>query len=240
MGKFVIKVDVDKVMKGLGLGDLKVEELRVDKRLGRSVELSLSTKEAGELASPEALYYSEFRAVSKAVSSTMDLKEILDLIVKHLRKTLRVKGCTIMLLDKKRRHLELAAAVGLSKAYLSKGPITSEQSAKAVEKGKPVIILDATTDRRVQYPVDASREGIASMLSVPISVRGTVIGLVRLYSAAKRRFPKGELEFVTAVAEQGGLAIENARLFAQVKEDHKGLMEDTWRWFEQNYPALGT
>lgn len=240
MGKFVLKIDAEKVMEALGLGGLRVEELRVGKRGGGLLELTVSSEGLEELSGPEALYYREFRAISNAVSSTMELNEILGVIVKHLKRTLKVKGSAIMLLDKERRRLEQVAAEGLSKSYISKGPITSQQSAETVEKGKPIIILDATSDKRVQYPEAAKREGIVSMLSVPISVRGRVIGLVRLYSATKRRFPKKEVEFVGAVAEQGGIAIENARLFAQVKEDYKGLMEDAWRWFEQRYPALRT
>jgi signal transduction protein with GAF and PtsI domain len=240
MGKFVIRIDASKAMEALGFSGLQVEELRVDKRAGKCVELTVSTERPEEFSSPEAIYYREFKAVINAVSSTMELNEILDVIVKHLKKTLKVKGCTIMLLDKGRHHLELVAAEGLSKPYISKGPITSKQSAETVEKGKPIIILDVERDKRVQYPEAARREGIVSMMSVPISVRGAVIGLVRLYSATKRRFPKKEVEFVSAVAEQGGLAIENARLFAQVKKDYAGLMEDTWRWFEQRYPALIT
>lgn len=241
MGKVKVRIDAEKVIEALGFRGMQVENIGVDKKAGRCVELTVSTKEKTKKSSrPETAYYNDFRAVSTAVSSTMDLNEILELIVKHLKKTLRVKGCAIMLLDKKRQHLELAASVGLSKNYLGKGPITSRQSASTLERGKPISILNVADDKRVQYPEQAVREGIVSMLSVPISVRGTVIGLVRLYTATERRFEKGELEYVTAVAEQGGLAIENARLLAQVEADYKGLMDDTWRWFEQSYPPLSS
>ncbi len=51
--------------------------------------------------------------------------------------------------------------------------------------GQTVLILDTSNDSRVQYPEEAKKEGIASVLSVPITVKGQIIGVLRIYTSEK-------------------------------------------------------
>jgi len=99
-------------------------------------------------------------------------------------------------------------------------------------KGVPVRIRDVTADARVQYPVEAQAEGIASMLSVPMFLKDNVIGVLRLYSESTSDFPEEEVEFASALAELGAIALENARLYSGLREQHESLMGDFTTWFE--------
>ena len=54
--------------------------------------------------------------------------------------------------------------------------------------GQIVVILDMSSDTRVQYPEEAKREGIVSVLSVPISVKGQIIGVLRIYTSDQKIF----------------------------------------------------
>jgi len=82
-----------------------------------------------------------------------------------------------------------------------------------------VFIADVRTDPAVQYPEAAEREGILSMLSVPILVREKVRGVLRLYSSIATAFSTEDLEFAKVLAEIGGIAIINAKLYQERTTD---------------------
>src|SRR3989339_722872 len=142
---------------------------------------------------------------------------------------------SIRLLDETKKTLELVSAFGLSKKSLQKGPVSAQKSiAQAMKNGKPVIILNAATDRRVQYRDMNQEEGIVTILAVPIKTREKVIGVLRLYTKAVRHFTAEEIKLVTALAYLGGLAIQNASLYLMCQTEMKDLQEELWShrsWF---------
>ena len=84
------------------------------------------------------------------LSGTLDVREILHALTTDLAKALEVKGASIRLLDPTGENMELVASYGLSDNYLKKGPVSARKSiAQALKAHKPVIILNAATDRRV-------------------------------------------------------------------------------------------
>ena len=95
--------------------------------------------------------------------------------------------------------------------FLNKGPISALASiAESLREG-PIAIYDVTDDPRIQYPDEAKAEGIFSMLSVPIQIHGSVIGCLRVYTSEPWEFVMDDVNFVQAVAEITGMAIEMAR-----------------------------
>jgi hypothetical protein len=82
-----------------------------------------------------------------------------------------------------------------------------------VLSGEVVCIQDAFDDPRIQYRDELKAEGINTLLSLPLEASGAAIGVLRLYSAERREFCDEEIELVAALAELGGLAIANARLY---------------------------
>jgi signal transduction protein with GAF and PtsI domain len=127
-----------------------------------------------------------FRDVCKVINSTLNLEEVLNLITENIVNALNLKGCTVFLLDKERNRLEVSASYGVSKAYLQKGPLDADKSIAETLNGESVLIYDTTTDSRIQYPQEAKKEGIASIFSVPISVKGQVIGVLRIYTSQRK------------------------------------------------------
>jgi signal transduction histidine kinase len=157
--------------------------------------------------------------IAKAVTSTLNFTEVLNTIVQSATKEMKAKGCSIRLLDEERRHLRLSAAYGLSEEYLAKGPVDLEKSLVDREAllGKAVALLDITKDSGLQYPEEAAKEGIRSVLRVPLSVRGKPIGVLRLYTAEIHRFTDEEIDFLTTLASQAAVAIENARTYQRLE-----------------------
>ena len=120
----------------------------------------------------------------------------------------------------------------MSEAFLKKGPLSADKSLAESLKGVPVQIRDVATDPRVQYPKELQAEEIASILSVPMVLKESVIGVLRLYSEISRDFREEEIGFATALAELGAIALENARLYSQLKDEHDTLKTDFSTWFE--------
>jgi GAF domain-containing protein len=162
----------------------------------------------------------------------LDLKEVLILITENIVKLINVKACTIFLLDKSGNKLDVSASYGLSESYLRKGPLDADKSIAETLDGQIVLILDTSNDSRVQYPEEAKREGIASVLSVPITVKGQIIGVFRIYTSEQRNFSDDEYELISGLADMGGIAIDNARMYDHLKAEHENLIDETHRWFE--------
>ena len=165
------------------------------------------------MAEKEFEYFKTFHEVTRAVLSALDVRAVLRLITKSIVSSLDIKGSTLMLLDEKSHRLELVASHGLSQKYLKKGPLYADRSIADASRGKPVLVENAPADDRVQYGQEAAEEGIASILSVPMVMRGQFIGVLRIYTSEPRRFSENEMDLISAIAEIGAIAIENARIF---------------------------
>jgi len=216
-----------KIIGALRLYTAEPYEFSEDER-----EFISNLADMGAVAVDRAQYFRSFRDVSTLISTSLDLKEVLDSITKNIARSLITKGCGIYLLSKVENRLKLQSSYGLSDAYLNRGPVDAEQSICGCLAGKPVFVLDATTDPRIQYGAETEKEGIASILSVAISVKGQIIGCLRIYTAKPHEFTENETEFIFGITEMGGIAIENAIMYDQLKGEHEKLIEDAHRWFE--------
>jgi CheY-like chemotaxis protein len=160
----------------------------------------------------------------KALKSSLDLKEILALVCSSVVKLFDVKGSAVLLVRPKDRALELSAHHGLSEEYLQKGLMSSSKSIPSVmESGEPVLVEEDAFDTSLQYPLAARKEGIISILSVPLKLKDTVIGFLRLYSSIKRSFDAEEMSLLLRFADQAARALENAMAYARVRSDIEGL-----------------
>ena len=166
--------------------------------------------------------------VSKAVNSALDVKKVLHLLVKTATNALDIKAAAVRLLDEKRQKMELVASYGLSDRYITKGPVGTDKSITEAMMGKAVSIYDVAQDPRATYPTEAAEEGIKSILSVPITLKGNVIGVMRIYTGEPRDYSDDEITFISSLAEQAALAMENARLYQKLKGEYEELMGDLY------------
>lgn len=206
--------------------------------LAEQVGIAISRTRLYQEMVTQVRFFEELRQISKLVHSTLDLELILSSIVKKLPAIMGVKACTIRLLQPATNRLELAAASGLSEEYLGRGSINREDSILKVLRGDAVSIFDATRDPRVDYHEAIIKEGIKSILAIPIRNQLEIIGVLRLLTAEHHVFTPGEINFAMTVAEEGGMAIEKARtyrkitlLFNQIEEQERFLqtiMDSLW------------
>jgi GAF domain-containing protein len=164
-------------------------------------------------------YFRGLHTIAKAILSTLDSRQVINMVIEIVLAIMKVKACSLRLINETTRELELVASKGLSERYLKKGPLHIDKSIRETLAGTPVLIADARTDPRIEYLPEKAQEGIVSILSLPIIARKRVIGILRLYSEGPRRYSREEVAFLSAIAEMAGIAIINARLYERTKYD---------------------
>jgi GAF domain-containing protein len=175
-----------------------------------------------------------FLNLAVSISSSLDVKKILQAMTRELVEALRLKAASVRLLDEEKRTVKLVASFGLSDKYLNKGPVAADKNIARALKGETIYIKDASTDPGIQYKKEKEEEGIISMLYVPIKSHDKIIGVLSIYSGRSREFAEDEIMLVKALACQGGLAISNASLYMMLQEDIKDLKDNIWGhkcWF---------
>ncbi len=166
----------------------------------------------------QLINYETMIRITKGISHSRDPEEVVLITVEGIKTALDAKGCALFLINRKTRELEMAASYGLSDRYINKGPLSALQSiAQSLEDG-PVAIFDVSDDPRIQYSEEAKEEGIASILSVPIITRGKLAGALRVYTSEPWEFTLEDVNFVQALAQIAGMAIEMSRLYQGQKE----------------------
>jgi two-component system, NtrC family, sensor kinase len=214
------------------------KEISFSMALAEQVGMAISNARLFSEMENQVDFLKEVREFSRLVNSTLNLSAILKTIVDKLPKVMGMKACTIRLLQPENDQLELMATSGLSKEYLKRGNIKKENSIFMALKGEPVAIYDAANDSRVVYHDAIRKEGIKSILAVPIKKGTKVIGVLRLLTTEHHCFSSNEVNFAVTVAEVGGNAIQNARtyqkinlLFGQLEENERflqNILDSLW------------
>ena len=171
--------------------------------------------------------------IAQAVTSSLDLHQLLDQVLAATVLQMNLKAASVRLLDKGGKRLELVAAHGLSDRYLAKGPILVAQSAidRRVLAGESVALSDVAETPGFQYPAEAQAEGIHSVLAVPLSAKDRIVGVMRVYSAQPRPFTAVGAEFLLSVAGIVAVAIENAKLHQALQARYDDLRLDVSEWY---------
>jgi YesN/AraC family two-component response regulator len=188
--------------------------------------LKVTTRALDKLAAAKhQLRYEEtYLQAEKAFAASLDLRELFDLICAHAVKLLNVKGSALLIFKPAKKSLEIASASGLSENYLKKGAMdVSKSISDGFQAGKPVLVPDEEFETKLQYPKEARKENIHLIVSVPMRLKDTVMGFLRIYSSESRRFEDSEIDLLTKLAEQGARALDNAMTFQQVRCDIEGM-----------------
>jgi GAF domain-containing protein len=204
----------------------KTEISFVEALAGRGILSFIYKRRIDESIERERQYLRSFQEISNEINATLNISKVLELVVTKVTQVLGAKGCAVRLLDPKTRNLYLAKAYGLSDEFLNKGPVDAEKSIADNMAGKIFIVEDVYTDPRLQYRAQTIEEGIRKILSIPLMVRGKVIGVLRVYCGERPAFTNREIQFATAIAQQSAFAIENARMYQRVRYEYQQLMID--------------
>lgn len=157
--------------------------------------------------------------ISKAISSDLYLEDILKLIVTVTAQVMDSKICSLMLLDEKSKKLVIRASQSISQEYNQKPPLSIGEgiAGKVAKKNKPIVVFDINGEEEYKYKDIAKKEGLHSLLCIPLSVKGRVIGVINCYTSYSHQFSETEINILTSVANQAAVAIENTELMVKTK-----------------------
>lgn len=163
--------------------------------------------------------------VASLINSGLYLDELLRLIVNVTAGVMNSKICSLMLVDPVNKELVVRATQSISEAYNKKANIKlgAGIAGKVASDNKPICVLDVRKDERYINRDIAEEEGLYSLASVPLAVKGRVIGVFNCYTSRKHKFTKSELDTLSALAAQAALAIENAELDLRVRSAEEAL-----------------
>jgi GAF domain-containing protein len=187
-----------------------------------------------------SLFHQILGHVTDAIRASNELDEVLDALVQVITEDLRAKGCVIQLVEKGEEDaLTVFASYGLEAPLVEAMETNRTATVEGVLAGETVAVLDATDDPRIPYGDLVRGEGAASMLMVPLMVRKEGIGLLTLLTHRPYPFSDDELYLMSSIAEQCGLAVRNAQMYASLKRRYDSVVDDFHRWFE-HYGAPGS
>jgi GAF domain-containing protein len=174
------------------------------------------------------IYIKQIEALSKIanlITSGLYLEELLRLVVHVTAEIMTSKISSLMLLDPQKNELVVKATQSISEEYNKKANIKlGEGIAGLVARdNKSICVLDVKEDSRYLNQDIAKKEGLCSLASVPLAVKGRVIGVLNCYTSRKHKFTKNELDILNALASQAAVAIENAELDLRVRTAEEAL-----------------
>ncbi len=173
----------------------------------------------------KARLFESLASVSRTINSTLSLDDALSVITREACALMRVKVCSLMLLDEAREWLELRASFGAGPAYVNRPRLSVEESllGVVVRRKKPLQVENVQVSNRYQSVEVARREGLVALLSVPLLYGGQAIGTLSIYTGQPYSFSNEEIHILSALAELSAIAIERARLYERVVDVEEQL-----------------
>lgn len=156
------------------------------------------------------------------VTSTLDLEEVLDLIMSQAKEVLDAEASSIFLVDEDKNELYFISATGTrgEKAKRVRVPWGKGIVGWVAETGETLLVPDVLKDKRFYKRVDEETDFVTrSILAVPLVVRGRVVGVAEaLNKKGDGAFVRDDVELFEAFARHAAVAVENAKLYAQLEE----------------------
>ncbi|MBN2097311.1 MAG: HD domain-containing protein [Candidatus Omnitrophica bacterium] len=165
--------------------------------------------------------------VSKSITSTLKLSQVLRLITKKACQIMKAKGCSLRLIHEHKKELVLQAHYGLNqRSHLRKGNIKIGQSiaGKVLQHRHYYISKDLFRDARYQDRYIVRKENFRSLLSVPLIEKGKTFGVLSSYSKHPNYFHREDAKLLSLFAAQAVVAIANARLYEQARANYLGAI----------------
>ena len=161
--------------------------------------------------------------LARQMNTSLNVQEVLDSIVRSLKQAMGCRGCSIALLNPVGNVLEIRAAAGIQEKWKREFELRLGEgvAGRVALDGKPMYVPDVLdVDDFIFF--DPS---VRSLLTVPLSMQQRVIGTLSVDSDQPRAFSEADERLLTVAAAQAAVAIEKARLHANLEQRAKNLAE---------------
>ncbi|GEM_PF-505482 len=153
------------------------------------------------------------------MGASLDLKEVLDFIVRSITEFARADACTLRLLNETGQELILSASYGVdTNLHPQSVRVDNSITGKTIQEKRVVIIPELNRDEAYQSNPIVQQEKMASLLCVPLIVKNMAKGAFCLYTKNPGQFTQHQIDLVRAFGDQAAVALENARLYSQEQQ----------------------
>jgi signal transduction histidine kinase len=166
--------------------------------------------------------------VGQIINTTLNLDDVLSVVTREACQLMEAKMGSLLLLDETREWLELKASSGAGSHYLNKPKLSAAESfiGIVVRRKKPLQVENVQTSSRYQNVEVARKEGLVSLLSVPLVFGGQAIGALNVYTGTPHSFSNEEIRILSALSELSAIAIEKARLYERIVDVEEQLRQN--------------
>lgn len=209
LNEYEVKINVlypgmDKIDKIIMLSDVTEQERAAEMMRSRDREMRFKNQ------------------ARRAFNSSLNLDQVLTTVLEEIRCLMDVVGTSIWLIDKKTGELVCKLASGVYGETLRGWRLAPGEGLAGwvASHGESLIAPDTDTDERHCKDVDRMiGNDMQSVLTVPLHVKGDIIGVIQVVDAAAGRFDQSHLDLMKPLAESAATAIENARLYEKGQQE---------------------
>jgi signal transduction histidine kinase len=164
-------------------------------------------------------------SVGRSINSSLNRGDVLGEITREAAGLIPAQMASLQLLDTTGEWLELRAQHGAGRDYQQRPSLNVADSfmGSVVRRRKPTQMENVQTSPQYQHPEIARREGLVSLLSVPLVFNDQCLGTLNVYTHTPHVFSNEEIRALTALAELSAIAIEKARLYERTVDVEEQL-----------------
>lgn len=211
------------------LHQLKPKDIRFLSSLSHQALLAIENSRLAERREFEEAEFLALLEIGNVIASQLDVHGVIDVVANTAVQLVRGDTVSVILVDELSGELEVKAFRGLDQQYIDLAKKRDDHPiAKwVIETSTPVLLQDVSKDGRFKDIVKkGKRRKIKSVLCVPIKAKDRVIGALSVSNIeTDQKFDKDDLRFLTILAEQAGISMENARLYSEMRDLYLGTIQ---------------
>lgn len=193
--------------------------------LARSIRYAIERKRAEEQIQESLRRLRALREIERATTSTLDLQNALGVLLQKIDLLLPYSASTVRLFNKATGLLEPIACFNMEE-----GEWKSEAGRRGrglpnvvFENRAPWTVRDLISEPRLRDPEFFRRQGLISYLGLPLIAKDEILGVLSFYTKQEHSFADEEVEFLSTLADQAAVAIQNSQLYEEIRSSRDAL-----------------
>ncbi|MEE9144614.1 MAG: GAF domain-containing protein, partial [Candidatus Binatia bacterium] len=207
---------------------LTTEEIQLITSMADHISIAVEYSRLFEETNARAKELSALYSISTVVNESFDFDFLLRNVMEKVLEMFEFDAARIYLYDEETKELRLMAHRGFPQDLNLPNSYKPGQGilGRVFERGEPILFENIQTDpkfRRMVYEGSVQRAGYRGSFGIPIRVKDKMVGVINFVSKSVHRFSSNEVQLIHSIANHVGIAVENAKLFEEVKRKSQEL-----------------